>query len=108
MPKNLRSQKKNRGLFGYKSVTEVYAEGRHTLTCLDPGFSGCKTTSLSFSDGTSITNEDFELIDQMVDKQIIENRKESGTIVIGSKYKVEFKYLPMQDVTNYTIEKINN
>lgn len=101
--------KKDGGLFGYKSVTEVLApeEGMHTLSCIDPGKTGCRTNSIIIlNNGNILSANELEQIDQLVDQQVIELQKESGTIIYGNKAEIKFTYSPETHLLNYFIYAI--
>ncbi len=99
--------KKNGGLFGYKSVTEVVGEGQHTLTCTDPGRTRCRPMSSIYVDGTlTLSAEELELIDTEVDHSINVLHKESGKFVYDSKSLIVFSYSPETDLIVYYIYSI--
>lgn len=100
--------KKNRGLFGYKSVNETIAEGIHTLTCLDPGRTACRTNGISvFVDETlTLAAEEIASIDSQVDAFVGEDRKELGKFVFDGKAVIVFSYNAEQDLLTYTIYSI--
>lgn len=96
--------KKNRGLFGYKHVAETVAEGRHTLTCTDPGLTGCRSELSSFDvDGTLVlTSSEFKIIDKTVDESINENNTK-GKFVFDNRCLITYSYDVNSDQVNYTI-----
>lgn len=98
--------KKDGGLFGYKSVNETNAEGRHTLTCTDPGRTRCKAQLLNVDATLTLTVEEFETIDATVSRLVIDNRKESGSFNYANKCLVTFKYNPDTHLLVFTIYSI--
>lgn len=100
--------KKNRGLFGYKSVNETIAEGSHTLTCLDPGRTACRTNGISVvvDETLTLTSEELAKIDSQVDTFVSEDRKESGKFVFDGRAVIVFSYNANQDLLTYTIYSI--
>ncbi len=98
--------KKDGGLFGYKSVTEVNApeQGMHTLSCFDPGRTRCRTNGLVvLNNGNSLSSDELDQIDRIVDEQVITLRKESGTIVFANKAEIIFSYSPENHQLVYSI-----
>lgn len=97
--------KRNRGLFGYKSVTEVMGEGRHILNCSDPGRTRCRPNSgfAVGNDNEEISNSDFEKIDKLVEDEIISKQSTYGKIQFKNKLLIEYKYDPDTDLLVYVI-----
>lgn len=100
--------KKDRGIFGYKEVTEVQAEGRHTLTCLHPGRQACRPQIPSMVvDGTlTLTATEFNTIDATIERTVQDNEKEMGSFIFDNKAFVTYSYNPYQNTLIYTIYSI--
>jgi hypothetical protein len=100
--------KKNRGLFGYKSVNETFAEGMHTLTCLDPGRTACRTNGLSvvIDETLTLSADELATIDNQVTDFVNINRNESGTFVFASKAVIVYSYDPDKDQLIYTVYSV--
>jgi hypothetical protein len=98
--------KKNRGLFGYKGVNETYAEGMHTLTCLDPGRTKCKPNKLIIDETLTLTELEFESIDRIVDDFVINHQREQGMFNYSDKAIITFSYNANRDELVYKIYSI--
>ena len=100
--------KKNRGLFGYKQVTEVYGEGMHTLSCFDPGRTSCRSNGLIVLNETlSITEDVFLTIDGSVENLVKNNQRISGKFVFDGKCFITYSYNPDKDELVYTIYSLS-
>jgi hypothetical protein len=98
--------KKNRGLFGYKQVTEIYGEGRHTLSCFDPGHTSCRTNGLVvLSETVSLSSDEQLLIDKTVEDNV-KGGSVSGKFVFDNKCLVVYTYDPDTDLLHYMVYTI--
>jgi hypothetical protein len=102
--------KSNGGLLGYKYISETQAEGRHTLTCSEPGRMRCKPIlTMPNGDGEGVILDfEYEIIDELVLQEISKRQKEKGKINYNNKYIIQYKYNPDQDVMTYEIYTLNN
>ena len=85
--------KKNRGLFGYKQVVETVAEGKHTLSCFDPGRMKCKSSLGSYvvDENITLTEAEFNIIDHRVE-ELVSDGSSSGRFVFDNKCFVVYSY----------------
>lgn len=99
---------KNKGLFGYRYVSETVAEGTHTLSCNDPGFSSCKSELGSYNvDGELVlSHEEFSVIDETVNESIHEGNSK-GKFVYDDKCLVVYSYSESNDQLTYRIYSIS-
>jgi hypothetical protein len=100
--------KKNRGLFGYKSVNETIGEGQHTLTCLDPGRTACRTNGMAvvFDETLTLTADELATVDSQVDNFVNVERNENGKFVFSNKAVIVYSYNPDTDALVYTIYSV--
>ena len=96
--------KKNRGLFGYKEITETVAEGRHTLSCFNPGRMKCKSSLGSYvvDENLTLTEAEFNIIDHRVEELVSEGRS-SGRFVFDNKCFVVYSYCENSDTLRFSI-----
>ena len=99
--------KENRGLFGYKTVTEVFGEGRHTLSCFDPGRTRCRTNMgiVVVDETLTLTEAEFVLIDTKVEELVKEDNL-TGLFVFDSKCVIVYAYNADTDRLVYTMYSI--
>lgn len=98
--------KSRRGLFGYREVTETIAEGRHTLNCMNPGWSACRTMGLiTLDETTTLSNDEFATIDETVESLIRENNT-SGKFVFADKAVIIYSYNVTTDIVTYKIYSV--
>jgi hypothetical protein len=98
--------KGNRGLFGYKQVTEVIGEGRHTLACFDPGWIGCRAMGLvTLDETTSLTSDEQLAIDAGVERLVTKDNT-CGKFVFANKAVVIYSYSETSDILNYKVYSV--
>lgn len=95
-----------RGLFGYREVTETTAEGRHTLSCFNPGWSSCKAMSMATLDETTTLSTDEQAIIDSTVEGLISESNTSGKFVYANKAVVIYSYSVDTDTINYQIYSI--
>ncbi|MNK24818.1 hypothetical protein D3C87_431330 [compost metagenome] len=95
-----------RGLFGYKQVSEVVGEGRHTLSCFDPGWTACRAMGISVLDETTtLSSDELGAIDSTVDG-LIKERDTSGKFVFSNKAVVIYSYNLNTDTVHYKVYSV--
>jgi hypothetical protein len=95
-----------RGLFGYREVTETTAEGRHTLSCFNPGWSNCKAMGMvTLDETTTLSTDELASIDATVDSFISESNT-SGKFVYANKAVVIYSYTTDTDTISYQVYSV--
>ena len=95
-----------RGLFGYRDVTETNAEGRHTLSCFNPGWSNCKAMGMvTLDETTTLSADELASIDATVDQSVTESDT-SGKFVYADKAVVIYSYNVNTDTINYQVYSV--
>ncbi|MCC5924890.1 MAG: hypothetical protein JJT77_13995 [Crocinitomicaceae bacterium] len=96
--------KKNRGLFGYKQVVETVAEGKHTLSCFDPGKTKCKSSIGNYvvDDHLTLSENEFKIIDNRVEESV-SGGSLNGRFVFDNKCYVIYSYCENSDHLKFSI-----
>ncbi|TSJ45650.1 hypothetical protein [Fluviicola chungangensis] len=100
--------KSDRGLFGYKTVTQTNSPDLIMLSCRDPGLIACRAQGITVvgDDGEiSLTETNIESIERMIDDLVLSG-KNSGTIVYDDKVVITFLFNEDADDLEYTLYSV--
>lgn len=100
--------KSDRGLFGYKMVTQTNSPTLIMLSCRDPGLIACRVHGITVvgDDGEiSLTESNIEIIERMIDDKVLSGNN-SGTIVYDSKVVITFLFNEEADSLEYTLYSV--
>lgn len=102
---NIEVTRDKRRLFGYRDVIETSGEGRHIINCSNPGHTKCKSVLglIDLGNGTTLSEGEFDLIDEKVEDLITSSNGSAGRFVFNSKCLIVYRYITSTEKVNYTI-----